>query len=407
MRKAAILVLAIALASLVAGCAANPSQQTASGSQSNSSLQGDSDANSQDEAVSYAYSVEEVGFERDGKRIYGNLYLPDAEGPLPIVVISHGFGGDSSHAAGYAKAFAEHGIAACAFDFCGGGPGSRSDGDMTEMSVLTEAADLNAVVDGLLVREDVDPSRLFLFGGSQGGFVSTYVAATRPADVRALVALYPAYVIQDDAWNRTPDPDAIPETMSLMGMTVGRAYNADAMSFDIYGMMPGYPGDVLIVHGTADGIVPISYSERAAVTFPSAELARLEGAGHGLHGADEERAAQLAVGFVEAHLGGVTRQPDATPSLAMTVTVNGKPFSATAEDTEAGRELAPRLPLALDMSELNGVEKYSYTGVPFGGEAEVPATIAAGDIMAYSGDCLVLFYVPTPTMATPTCRSRA
>lgn len=98
----------------------------------------------------------------------------------------------------------------------------------------------------------------------------------------------------------------------------------------------------------------------------------------------------------ESPSGAAAGQSDATQSLAMTVTVNGRPFPATFEDSEAGRELAARLPLTLNMNELNGVEKYAYTGTSFGGEASVPATIEPGEIMAYSGDCLVLFYADHP-----------
>lgn len=113
-------------------------------------------------------------------------------------------------------------------------------------------------------------------------------------------------------------------------------------------------------------------------------------------------AAASSEGYADPAMGGespsstAAGQSNAAQSLAMTVTVNGQSFPATIEDTEAGRELAARLPLTLDMSELNGVEKYSYTGASFGGEAGAPATIAAGDIMAYSGDCLVLFYADHP-----------
>lgn len=39
------------------------------------------------------------------------------------------------------------GFATYNFDFCGGGFGSRSAGTMLEMSVLTEAEDLNAIID--------------------------------------------------------------------------------------------------------------------------------------------------------------------------------------------------------------------------------------------------------------------
>ena len=188
-------------------------------------------------------------------------------------------------------------------DFIGGGTEIKSDGEMTDMSVLTEAKDLNVVIDELMVREDIDSTELFLLGGSQGGFVSTYVAATKSDDIKGLIAMYPAYVLQDVARSLSPDPENIPETMDLMGITIGRIYNEDAMSFDIYDVMQNYTKDVLIMHGTEDDIAPISYSERAVTVFPSAQLVKFDDAGHGFLGDDETRSAKMAVDFVKDHLG--------------------------------------------------------------------------------------------------------
>ena len=78
--------------------------------------------------------------------------------------------------------------------------------------------------------------------------------------------------------------------------------------------------------------------------------------------------------------------------MQISVTVNGTPFTATIEDTNAGRELLARLPLTLQMEELHGNEKYCYTGEAFGGEQYVPETIETGDLMVFGSDCLVLFY---------------
>ena len=60
------------------------------------------------ENVTSEYTVEEVGFERDGLHIYGELYLPSGNEPFPLVVISHGFGGNSGQVSSYAEAFAEN-----------------------------------------------------------------------------------------------------------------------------------------------------------------------------------------------------------------------------------------------------------------------------------------------------------
>ena len=78
--------------------------------------------------------------------------------------------------------------------------------------------------------------------------------------------------------------------------------------------------------------------------------------------------------------------------MNIVVTVNGTPFTASIDDGAAGQALLAQLPLTLAMEELHGNEKYCYTGTPFGGDAQVPATIEAGDLMVFGSDCLVLFY---------------
>ena len=124
------------------------------------------------------------------------------------------------------------GFAAFRLDFCGGGLISRSDGSMLEMSVLTEARDLNAVIDYFM--DDPRFSDIYLWGQSQGGFVSSYVAAERPEDIAALVIEYPAYVLQDDAKRRQLPDGTFPERSTLLGMPIGRVYSEDVVSFDIY-----------------------------------------------------------------------------------------------------------------------------------------------------------------------------
>ena len=151
----------------------------------------------------YDISVSDLTFLRDGKKIYGKLYAPEGEGRYPAVILGHPFGADLSVMECYAEAFAKNGIIAYAFDFIGGGQNIQSDGTMEEMSVLTEAADMNTVFDGIRSLDTVDDENMYVMGASQGGFVATYVAATRPQDVRGLIALYPAYVLQDDARART------------------------------------------------------------------------------------------------------------------------------------------------------------------------------------------------------------
>jgi hypothetical protein len=76
----------------------------------------------------------------------------------------------------------------------------------------------------------------------------------------------------------------------------------------------------------------------------------------------------------------------------MKVIVGSKTFAATLDDTPAAEKLRAMLPLTLDMSELNGNEKYARLAAPLPADDASPGTIRAGDLLLWQGDTLVLFY---------------
>ncbi|MCH5244694.1 MAG: hypothetical protein J1F29_07345 [Lentimicrobiaceae bacterium] len=78
-------------------------------------------------------------------------------------------------------------------------------------------------------------------------------------------------------------------------------------------------------------------------------------------------------------------------AMTINITVGGKVFKADIEASETGRAFLAKLPLRLEMRELNGNEKYCY-GVELPRADRYFNTIAAGDLMLYSGNCIVLFY---------------
>lgn len=79
-------------------------------------------------------------------------------------------------------------------------------------------------------------------------------------------------------------------------------------------------------------------------------------------------------------------------SMKINLTINGNNFTATLEDNETTRELLNRLPLELNMSELNGNEKYYYFDDSLPTNSYRPGSINTGDIILYGNDCLVIFY---------------
>ena len=244
-------------------------------------------------------TTEEIRIDASLGKMYGVLTVPEAEGPVPLVILCHGFGGNHAGNQDYADYFVSRGFATYNLDFCGGGFSSKSDGTMLEMSVLTEAEDLNAAVDWF--RADSRFSCILLWGASQGGFVCGYVAAQRPEDIRAAVLEFPAIVLQDDARKKLRADGTFPETSSVLGVKISRKYNEDAISFDYYEHIAACACPVLILHGDKDPIVPLRYSEQAKEAFPDAELVVYPGQGHGFTGTARNEAKEAETAFFTRH----------------------------------------------------------------------------------------------------------
>ena len=83
-------------------------------------------------------------------------------------------------------------------------------------------------------------------------------------------------------------------------------------------------------------------------------------------------------------------QPEES-TMVIKITVGGNVVRADIETNETGKAFIAKLPLTLDMSELNGNEKYCY-GIALPRADRYFGTLAAGDLMLYSGNCVVLFY---------------
>jgi hypothetical protein len=77
----------------------------------------------------------------------------------------------------------------------------------------------------------------------------------------------------------------------------------------------------------------------------------------------------------------------------MWITVGERRYAVTLTDNPAARAFAAQLPLTLDMSELNGNEKYASLPKALPANAMRPGTIRNGDIMLYGMDTLVVFYL--------------
>jgi len=198
----------------------------------------------------------------------------------PMVVFCHGFNGTKAGPIFelIADTLQAHGIASIRFDFNGHG---ESEGDFKDMTVPNEIEDAKKVVE--YVRDLRYVSSMAIVGHSQGGVVASMTAGQlseawgEPA-FKAVALMAPAAVLRDDAirgntMGKTYDPFNPGEFVELGGgLKLGANFIRTAFSLPIYETAAKYQGPALIIHGTADRIVPYTYGERYHQIWPKSEL---------------------------------------------------------------------------------------------------------------------------------------
>ena len=237
------------------------------------------------------YRIKEMPVGSGESFIYGKAYIPESGDRLKAVILSHGYNSSHADLEDAAAALAEKGLFAYCFDFRGGSTRSKSSGSPLEMSVMTEVDDLKRVVKAVKEFDITDGKEVYLYGESQGGFVSALTAADMPEQTAGLFLLYPAFCIPDD-WRKIYEKDC-PEKIELMGMTISKKFYDELPGYDVFEHIKRYSGRTTIVHGTADNLVSPSYSEKAAKSFPNAKLVLYENEGHGFSAAARKKLVEL------------------------------------------------------------------------------------------------------------------
>ena len=244
------------------------------------------------------YRAKEILLQNHNQKIYGVAYVPDVERRVPLIICSHGLGGSYTNELAYAEEFASHGLAVYCFDFRGGG-GRKSEGSTTQMSVMTEVSDLEVVLEAAKKWDFADSSKIVLLGDSQGGIVSAITAARHTEEIAGLILNFPAFLVSDAVRNYFPSKEDIEDTYYFEWIMVGRAYAEDMWDYDVYSEIGNYDRKVLLLHGNRDGIVDISYSEKAAAVYPDCDFHVINGGGHGFYGKSWDEALQLTWDYLK------------------------------------------------------------------------------------------------------------
>ena len=242
--------------------------------------------------LDYTDSKKQIYINRDDVELSGILYLPDGDGPFPVVFFAGGLRAGYSYNEDIAKRLTKNGIATVLFTFAG-------EAGADELTVLTESEDLKAVIGGVRTLPEIDSNNVFLFGHSFGGLVASYVGCNYPDEIKGMILIEPAYPLKEEISGNYPDLSAIPES------EFSKRFIEDLYSFDIYDYMPSFKGNVIIFLGTAEGsggyTWPSLYA-KAQEQFPSAELIYVEGADHAFMSVGREDVKQGSLEFIQNNI---------------------------------------------------------------------------------------------------------
>lgn len=195
------------------------------------------------------------------------------------IVLLHGYGGNQDEVLPVADALHDGGFSVFSFDMRGCG---RSTGEVTFGA--REQEDLASVVDYLTTRPDVDAERIGALGFSMGA-ATLIMTAAHDTRIKA--------VVDDSGWADVrnwlrprladlfvhPRHRFTPFSLKLVELRSGIDFDELVPREDVAELAPR---PLLIIHGTADEVVPPSDGDElfAAAREPK-ELWRVEGAAHG------------------------------------------------------------------------------------------------------------------------------
>nr|MBR4279646.1 alpha/beta fold hydrolase [Clostridia bacterium] len=248
--------------------------------------------------------VRHIALKRAGLTLRGVLEKK-AEGPAPLVVMCHGFGGQMDAFPGgwfqeWSDMLTAAGFATLRFDFNGHG---RSEGRFRDMTVFSEIEDAAAFLQYAMQLPDV--TSVSLLGHSQGGVVAGMLAGYYHDRINKLVMLAPAASLKTDAINghcmqADYDPQCIPDEVQAMpGCAVGGLYFRMAQMLPIYEVTGQFAGPALAVIAGADGVVFGGNIRRYGEVMPNCRVVEKATLNHGMFGEEKTETMQEVIAFLK------------------------------------------------------------------------------------------------------------
>jgi dienelactone hydrolase len=203
----------------------------------------------------------------------GLLRQPAGASRPPVVIMLPGLDSTKEEIQTTADYLLRRGLATLAVD----GPGQGETEALRHIEPAYERP-VAAVVAWIKQRDDLDASRIGIFGVSLGGYYAVRAAAYTP-ELKAAVDLAGLYSMAEH-WDERP-PMTRATFTRRSGATTEDEGRARSRAVTLQGAAERVRCPLLIVHGTRDTIVPFSDAERIHAEAPGSELAAFEGSNHG------------------------------------------------------------------------------------------------------------------------------
>ena len=183
---------------------------------------------------------------------------------MPLTVICHGFVGSRIGVdrlfVNAARQLAEQGHIVVRFDYAGCGESTGKYGDIGIDAMIEQTG---AVLDYAMQCGDIDPQRVTLIGHSLGG-ATALLTAVRDSRVKRLVLWSPvAYPFNDivNIVGRKRYDQAVKEgSTDYLGYSFSSRYFETLGKHQPFQEASKFQGDVLLIHGTSDDVIPADYS---------------------------------------------------------------------------------------------------------------------------------------------------
>lgn len=196
------------------------------------------------------------------------LHYPTGEnasgGKNQAIIICHGFVGSRIGVdrlfVKAARALAAAGSYVLRFDYGGCG---ESDGNYGELGLESMIAQTRTAIDYVASMDAVDPQRIVLLGHSLGG-ATALLTAVRDRRVKRLVLWSPvAYPFTDIVRivSRGSYDEAVEKgSTDYTGFSLKPVFFSSLQEHQPFQDAKRFGGDVLLIHGTSDDVIPADYS---------------------------------------------------------------------------------------------------------------------------------------------------